>query len=239
MAERATLPRVLCFDVFGTVVDWRASIIAELSSLAAAHHLDVDAEAITDAWRAGYPKAMNRVRQGELPWTRIDELHRMILDGLLEEFKLTGLSETDLKHLNFVWHRLHPWPDTVAGLERLKRRYILATLSNGNVSLLTDLAKFAGLPFDVILSAELFHAYKPDAAVYLGAAKMLDVSPEDTMLVAAHKSDLAAAQAAGLKTALVQRPLEYGPGRHPSPGPDQRFDINALDFLDLADQLKA
>jgi 2-haloacid dehalogenase len=239
MSSLSPLPRVLCFDVFGTVVDWRSSIIAEVASLAAAHHLQVDAEALTDAWRRGYPKAMDRVRKGELPWTLIDRLHRMILDELLAEFGLDKLSETDLKHLNFVWHRLHPWPDSVAGLERLKRRFILSTLSNGNVSLLVDLAKFAELPFDVILSAELFHAYKPDALVYLGAAQMLDVAPPEVMLVAAHKSDLAAAQNAGLMTALVERPLEYGAGKHPSPGPDPRFDINVASFIELADQLGA
>jgi 2-haloacid dehalogenase len=239
MSVSSIVPRVLCFDVFGTVVDWRSSIIAEVASLAAAHQLEVDAEALADAWRQGYPKAMDRVRKGELPWTLIDHLHRMILDEMLVEFGLTGLSETDLKHLNLVWHRLHPWPDSVAGLERLKRRFILSTLSNGNVSLLVDLAKFAELPFDVILSAELFHAYKPDAEVYLGAARMLDVAPHEVMLVAAHKSDLAAAQGCGLKTALVERPLEYGHGKHPSPGPDARFDINVTSFLELADQLGA
>ncbi len=239
MSGFSPLPRVLCFDVFGTVVDWRGSIIAEVASLAAAHHLNVDAEALADAWRRGYPKAMDRVRKGELPWTLIDHLHRMILDELLPEFGLASLSETDLRHLNMVWHRLHPWPDSVAGLERLKRRFILSTLSNGNVSLLVDLAKFAELPFDVILSAELFHAYKPDAEVYLGAARMLDVAPHEVMLVAAHKSDLAAAQDCGLKTALVQRPLEYGQGRHPSPGADARFDLNVDSFIDLADQLNA
>jgi 2-haloacid dehalogenase len=231
--------RVLCFDVFGTVVDWRGSIIAEVASLAAAHHLEVDAEAVADAWRRGYPKAMDRVRKGELPWTRIDQLHRLILDDLLGEFGLSELSETDRQHLNLVWHRLHPWADTVAGLLRLKKSYVLATLSNGNVSLLVDLARFGALPFDMILSAELFHAYKPDAEVYLGAARLLDVRPEETMLVAAHKSDLDAAHASGFRTALILRELEYGKGRHPEPGPEQRFDINAADFLDLADQLGA
>ena len=231
--------KVLCFDVFGTVVDWRGSIIAEVASLAAAHHLQVDAEGFADAWRRGYPKAMDRVRRGDLPWTRIDQLHRLILDDLLIEFGLQSLTETDLAHLNFVWHRLHPWADSVAGLARLKRKFILATLSNGNLSLLVDLARFGALPFDAILSAELFHAYKPDALVYQGAARLLDVSTEETMLVAAHKSDLDAAAATGCRTALIQRDLEYGAGRHPSPGPEARFDVNAANFLDLADQLGA
>jgi 2-haloacid dehalogenase len=230
-------PKVLCFDVFGTVVDWRGSLISEVSSLAAARHIDLDAEDFADAWRRGYPKAMDRVRKGELPWTLIDALHRLILDTLVDEFGLSALTETELSHLNFAWHRLHPWPDSVAGLARLKSRYILATLSNGNVSLLVDLAKFGRLPFDVILSAELFHAYKPDAAVYLGAAKMLDVSVEQTLLVAAHKSDLAAARALGLQTALVQRPLEYGAGKHPELGADPAFDYNVDDFLELATAL--
>ena len=231
--------RVLYFDVFGTVVDWRASIIAEVASLAAAHHLEVNAEAVADAWRRGYPKAMDRVRRGDLPWTRIDQLHRLILDQLLTEFGLESLSETDLAHLNFAWHRLHPWADSAVGLARLRTKYLVATLSNGNVSLLVDLARFAGLSFDAILSAELFHAYKPDAAVYQGAARLMDVTPEQSMLVAAHKSDLDAAAATGFRTALVQRELEYGIGRHPELGPEQRFDLNAANFIDLAAQLGA
>jgi len=232
-------PRLLCFDVFGTVVDWRGSIVAEVSALANSRALSLDAEAFVDAWRLGYPKAMDEVRRGVLPWTRIDDLHRMILDKLIAQFSLESLSERERRDLNFAWHRLKPWPDSVEGLTRLKRKFIIVPLSNGNVSLLTNLAKFAGLPWDAILSAELFHAYKPDAAVYDGAARMMDVPPVQAMLVAAHKSDLTAAAARGFMTAFVDRRLEYGEGRHPDPGGDPAFNFNVTSFIELADALGA
>ncbi|MGW8271650.1 MAG: haloacid dehalogenase type II, partial [Burkholderiales bacterium] len=202
--------RALVFDVFGTVVDWRGSLIAEGRRLGRAKRIDVDWAAFADAWRAGYRPAMARVRSGALGWTPIDALHRMILDELLERFAIRGLSEAEIEHLNRVWHRLKPWPDARAGLRRLKRDVVIATLSNGNVALLTNMAKYAGLPWDCILSAELFNHYKPDPETYLGAARLLGCAPQEVMMVAAHKDDLRAARACGLRTGFVARPQEYG-----------------------------
>ena len=227
----------MAFDVFGTVVDWRSSIIRELEDFGRAHEVDADWSAMADGWRAGYAPAMNRVRGGELPWTRIDDLHRMILDELLAAAGIAPIAEDDVDHLNRAWHRLDPWPDSVAGLTRLKERFVITTLSNGNVSLLTNMAKRAGLPWDCVISAELFHHYKPDPQAYLGCADLLGVQPEELMLVAAHPSDLRAARDAGLGTAYVVRPLEYGPNQRPHRMDDGEFDFTATDFLDLADQL--
>jgi 2-haloacid dehalogenase len=182
---------------------------------------------------------MNRVRSGELPWTKIDDLHRLILDELVEEFNLSGLSEQELDHFNKAWHRLTPWPDTVSGLNRLKTKYIITTLSNGNVSLLTNMAKNAGLPWDAVLSAELAKHYKPAPEAYLTAADLLSLPPEQVMMVAAHPGDLRAAARAGLRTAYVIRPLERGPGREVDRNEDGEFDYTADDFVDLALQLGA
>ena len=231
--------KALTFDVFGTVVDWRGSIAREVRRLAREKGLRVNAVKFADAWRAGYRPAMNRVGSGELPWIRIDDLHRMILDDILVKFKITTLTETEKGRLNYAWHRLKPWPDSVRGLKRLKRKFTIATLSNGNVALLNNMAKNAGLPWDLILSAEIFHHYKPDPETYLGAAHILGLKPEEVMMVAAHKSDLQHAAKSGLKTALVLRPLEFGKGKHPDLNFDPAFDINATDFIDLANQLDA
>ena len=228
--------RALTFDVFGTVVDWRGSLIREGELLAKKKGLKADWARFADAWRAGYHPAMDRVRKGELPWTHIDRLHRMILDEILARFQLEKLTEEEKVQLNLAWHRLTPWPDAVPGLSRLRARYVLATLSNGNISLLVDMAKNAGLPWDCVLSSELFGHYKPDPEVYQGAARLLDLPPQEVMMVAAHPSDLKAAQRVGLKTAYVPRPLEYGPQAKPVPH-DGSFDITASDFLDLAAQL--
>jgi len=229
--------KALVFDVFGTVVDWRGSLIAEGRRLGRAKHLAVDWEAFADAWRAGYRPAMARVRSGALGWTSIDVLHRMILDELLERFAIRGLTEMEIDHLNRVWHRLKPWPDARAGLRRLKRDAVIATLSNGNVALLTNMAKRAGLPWDCILSAELFQHYKPDPETYLGAARLLGLAPQEVMMVAAHKDDLRAARACGLRTGFVLRPLEHGAGVRVDRRPDKEFDVNARDFNDLATKL--
>jgi 2-haloacid dehalogenase len=229
----------LAFDVFGTVVDWRGSIIRDCEAFGRERGLTVDWTALADAWRAGYQPAMARVREGELGWTRIDDLHRMILDSLLPRFGLEQLSEQDRDQINRVWHRLDPWPDAVAGLTRLKRRFVIATLSNGNVSLLTDMAKRAGLPWDCIFSAEIFRHYKPDPRTYLGVATLLDLQPARVMMVASHKDDLRAARAVGLKTAFVQRPLEFGPQATLDLAPEPGLDIVASDFLDLADRVGA
>lgn len=233
-------PRALAFDVFGTVVDWRSSIIRELGDFGRAHGIDRDWAAFADDWRAGYPPAMDRVRHGELPWTRIDDLHRMILVDLLVKAGVTSVSKTDIDHLNRAWHRLDPWPDAIEGLTRLKGKFVITTLSNGNVSLLTNMAKRAGLPWDCVISAELFGHYKPDRQAYLGCAELLDVPPGQLMLVAAHASDLRGAREAGLLTGYVDRPLEYGAGRRRPPNIDAgEFDVLATDFLDLADKLGA
>jgi 2-haloacid dehalogenase len=231
--------KALTFDVFGTVVDWYGSIIREGQLLAAKKGYDVDWAAFTLSWRAGYGPAMNKVRSGEMPWTKIDDLHRMILDELVEEYGLTGMSEPELVHFNEAWHRLSPWPDTVSGLNKLKTKYVITTLSNGNVSLLTHMAKNGGLPWDAILSAELSGHYKPDPEAYLKAADLLSLKPEQVMLVAAHPGDLRAAARTGLKTAYVIRPLERGPGRPVNRNPDGEFDYTAEDFNDLARQLGA
>jgi 2-haloacid dehalogenase len=237
MKPRAPAVKALVFDVFGTVVDWRGSIIREGQALGRRKKLKVDWPAFADAWRAGYRPAMARVRSGELPWTKIDALHRMILDDLLQRFPLGRLAGEDIDHLNRVWHRLRPWPDARAGLAKLKRRHVIATLSNGNVALLTNMAKHAKLPWDCILSAEVVRHYKPDPETYLGAADLLGVKPAELMMVAAHKDDLHAARACGLKTAFVPRPKEYGPAVKPDVSRDPAFDIHARDFNDLARQL--
>ena len=230
--------RALVFDVFGTVVDWRASIIREGRILGRRKRLRVDWAAFADAWRAGYKPAMARVRAGDLPWMKIDDLHRMILDALLKQFSIRGLAEPEIDDLNRAWHRLRPWPDARRGLARLKRRHVIATLSNGNVALLVNMAKNARLPWDTVLSAELFQHYKPDPETYLGAAQLLGFPPAEVMMVAAHKDDLRAAMACGLRTAFVRRPLEYGPNVRMDVAADRAFDYNADDFLDLSSQLE-
>ena len=229
----------LVFDVFGTVVDWRSSIIREGQLLGKRKGIDVDWVAFADAWRGGYQPAMQRVRSGQIPWMNIDGLNRLILNDLLVQFNIKGLSEEEIDHFNRAWHRLWPWPDSVGGLRRLSSGYIVSTLSNGNVSLLTNMAKYAGLPWNCILSAELFGHYKPDPEVYLGAAKLLGPAPAQVMMVAAHVDDLKAAKKVGLKTALVTRPLEFGPLRKADTAQDGAgiADFTATDFMDLATQL--
>ena len=228
----------MVFDVFGTVVDWRNSVSREVARVARAKRVALDSDQFADAWRARYHPSMNRVRTGAQPWTHLDALHRASLDELLREFRLDGMSDAEVDHLNRVWHRLRPWPDAVAGLKRLKKRYVLATLSNGNVALLTNMGKFAKLPWDCILSAELFHHYKPDPEVYLGAAALLGLAPAQVMMVAAHKNDLDAAKRCGLMTAFVHRPREHGQAKKAddmSPAP--YIDIAARDFNALAAKL--
>ncbi len=232
-------PRALAFDVFGTVVDWRSSVIRELEQFGQRHGLQQDWAIFADGWRAGYAPAMDRVRRGKLPWTRIDDLHRMILDELFAEAGITSVTDGEVDELNRAWHRLDPWPDTVAGLTRLKEKFTITTLSNGNMSLLTNMAKRAGLPWDCVISAELFHHYKPDHQAYLGCADLLGVPPEALMLVAAHPEDLRAAREAGLGTAYVARPLEHGPDRRPHRVEPGEFDLTATEFVDLAERLGA
>ena len=221
----------LVFDVFGTVVDWRSTIVREGEKLCR-KNVDVDWAAFADAWRSRYAPSMDRIRRGEIPWTKLDNLHRSSLQELLGEFGIEDLSEEDKDHLNRVWHRLDPWPDAVEGLTRVKETYVIAPLSNGNIALLVNMAKKAGLPWDLILSAELVHHYKPDPETYLMAPDLLGLSPEQVMMVAAHPDDLRAALKNGLRTAYVPRPLEFGPGRKTDP-PDPSFDLVASDFIEL------
>ncbi|MEP7299995.1 MAG: haloacid dehalogenase type II [Caldimonas sp.] len=235
----ACSPKALAFDVFGTVVDWHGGVAREAAALAALHGLAGDWPAFANAWRAGYMPAMDKVRKGELPWSHIDTLHRMILEQIIDRHGLGSLGEAERDHLNRAWHRLPPWPDAVPGLLRLKRRCTLTTLSNGNFSLLTELAKHGGLPWDCIVSAELFGHYKPDPETYLGCARLLDVAPAELMLVACHPLDLRAARANGLRTAYVPRPLEFGPATVLPAVVDGEFDLVARDFEQLADLLEA
>lgn len=231
--------KALTFDIFGTVVDWYSTIVHEGAAWGAAKGITVDWGQFALDWRGGYEPAMARVRRGELPWRTIDQLHRLILDELLVKYGITGLTAAEKEHWNRVWHRLTPWSDAVAGLQRLKARYIIAALSNGNMALLTNMAKHGGLPWDCILSAELARHYKPDPEVYQTAADLLGLPPEQVLMVAAHQHDLRGAQAVGLRTAFVLRPLEYGPTQRPDPTVDPSFDLVAADFNVLADQLGA
>ena len=232
--------KALVFDTFGTVVDWRASVTQQVQELATRKRLNVDAVTFADTWRGGYQPAMNRVRTGELPWTKLDDLHRLILNKLLVDFGIAGrLSESEVDALNHAWHRLRPWLDAVSGLTRLKKKFIIAPLSNGNIALMTDLAKFAGLPWDCILGAELVRHYKPDREVYQSAADFLNLKVDEVMMVAAHLGDLTAAKGMGLRTAFVVRPLEFGPNGKPDLQPNGSVDITARDFNDLAAKLGA
>jgi 2-haloacid dehalogenase len=232
-------PAALVFDIFGTVVDWRSSIIREGQLLQQRLALPAqDWAQFADDWRAGYQPAMQQVRSGALPWTNIDGLHRRILDGLLAARGLQ-LTEADAAGFNLVWHRLLPWPDSVAGLYRLKQTHTIASLSNGNVALLVNMARHAGLPWDAVLSAELFGHYKPDPEVYLGAARLLGLQPAQVMMVAAHPSDLRAAAACGLATAYVPRALENGPGARMEGWQPGEFTLVASDFAELARQLQS
>jgi 2-haloacid dehalogenase len=230
----------LVFDVFGTLVDWRTSLIDDLTAFGDERGLRVDWAALVDAWRGAYVPSMDRVRRGELPWMTIDALHRASFDELAQRFGIAAALDEDARRWCVDrWHRLRPWPDTVPGLTRLRTRYILGTLSNGNVRLLTDMAKYAALPFDVILSAELFRHYKTDPEVYLGAVELLATTPERVMLVAAHNADLHAAARVGMRTAFVARPTEYGPAQDHDFTADAGFDFAVGDLGELADRLGA
>ncbi len=227
---------VLVCDVFGTVVDWRGSIIAEGESVWADRGLQIDWNAFAVAWRAGYQPAMDRIRRGNAPWATIDTLHRSILDRLLPKFGIHSLNDAQQDELNRVWHRLSPWPDSVAGIARLRERYTVTTLSNGNMSLLVELSKRSGLQWDCVLSSELAGHYKPDLETYQMACDLLDVPPARALMVAAHAGDLVAARKIGMKTAFIHRPLENAPGTLLEQ-PDDEVDILADDLLDLAAKL--
>jgi 2-haloacid dehalogenase len=231
--------KALVFDTFGTVVDWRGSIIEEGTAWGTSKGITVDWARFADRWRAGYAPSMEKVRKGEMPWTNLDQLHRALLEELLGEFHIEGLSEEDKDHWNRVWHRLKPWPDSVAGLTRLKKKYTISPLSNGNVALLADMGKHAGLPWDLILSAELARHYKPDREAYLTAVSLLELKPEEVMMCAAHSSDLMAARSFGLRTGFIHRPKEYGPTRKADDAKPGDFDVVSSSILDLASQLGA
>ena len=212
--------KALVFDVFGTVVDWRSSIAKHGAAFGAAQGIEADWEAFADGWRGKYRPYMDKVRTGELPWTKLDVLHRMGLVELLGDFGISDVGEHSIDELTLAWHHLDPWPDSPAGLTRLKAKYIIGTMSNGNVSLMTNMAKYAGLPWDVILGAELAQAYKPDPRTYLTGAELLDLRPEEVMMVAAHQSDLLAAGAEGPEDRI--RPASQGVRPGPQAGPDAR-----------------
>ena len=240
MPARADPPKALFFDVFGTCVDWRSSVIAAGAALGRRLGLaGVDWAAFADAWRGQYQPQLESVRSGRRAWVTLDVLHREALDGLAGQFGLTGVPEAERAALTLVWHRLRPWPDTVPGLARLKRRFIVAPCSNGHIALMIGLARHAGLPWDAILGAEIARAYKPQAAVYLGSAAAAGLAPQEVMMVAAHNGDLAAAAACGMQTAFVSRPREHGPGQTSDLKPDGAVDVMAEDFLALAEQLGA
>ena len=231
--------KALLFDTFGTVVDWRGSLIAELSAFGRTRSVAGDWAGLVDAWRAAYQPSMARVRTGERAWATLDTLHRESLDRLVAEVGITGLGEDDLRHVNLGWHRLTPWPDAIPGLTRLRRKYVIGPLSNGNVSLLLEMGKRAGIPWDMIFGSDLFGHFKPDPETYLGACRLLDLEPAQVMMCAAHNSDLRAAQALGLQTGFFPRPQEYGPHQVRDSEADGAWTIIAKDIEDLATQLGA
>ena len=231
--------KALVFDVFGTVVDWRSSVISECKILEKKTGVLGDWEKLTDMWRQKYVPSMDKVRNGEKKWTILDDLHKESLLSILKELNITGFSEDEINHLNKSWHRLNPWPDSVKGLNLLKRNFTISTLSNGNHELLKNMANHANLPWDNIFSAETFMHYKPDPETYLGAANKLNLQNNEVMLVAAHNNDLLAAKECGLKTAFVLRDTEYGPNQNFDLEADKKIDISASDFIELSDKLLA
>jgi len=229
--------KALTFDVFGTVVDWRSSLIRQGEALGKAKGFSVDWAKFADSWRGLYQPAMDEMRSGRRPWTKLDDLHRESLDKLLVQFGIKGLSEAEIDHLNRAWHRLDPWPDAVPGLTRLKKKFVLATLSNGNVALIVNMAKYGGLPWDAVLGAEVARHYKPQPETYLTTAALLGLAPGECMMVAAHNGDLGHASALGLRTAFVPRPAEHGPNPNKDVAPARQWDVIARDFQDLAERL--
>lgn len=229
----------LVFDMFGTVVDWRESVAADIADFLEQWLPGTDPHEFADAWRAEYQPSMERVRNGSRPFVRLDVLHRENLESVLDRLGVPSgtVPSPDLAEANLAWHRLDPWPDTVSGLTRLRRGFVIAPLSNANVRLALDVAKRAGLPWDAILGAEVAGAYKPEPAAYLRTAEILGLDPSQVMMVAAHNSDLAAAQDCGLRTAFVRRPTEHGPGQTTDLEPAGEWDVVAEDFEDLANRL--
>ncbi len=230
--------RALIFDVFGTLVDWRSAIARETQAALSPLGIAIDWPAFADAWRGQYQPAMDEVRTGRLPFSKLDALHRRNLDVVMQNFGLGGVDEPTRAQLNLAWHRLDAWPDVAAGLARLRSRFRVAPCSNGNISLMVDLARRNGLVWDAILGAEFARDYKPKPVVYLSAAAAFDCEPPEVMMVAAHSSDLAAAAAVGLRTAFIARPNEHGLGKGESRA-SVAVDLSAASLSDLADQLDA
>jgi 2-haloacid dehalogenase len=237
MRQTPSSVKAIVFDTFGTVVDWRGSIIADLKHWGDTQGLSADWAGLVDAWRARYEPQKDRVRRGEIHWTNLDDLHYEALSRLLPDFRLEGLSEDQRRHVNRVWHRLSAWPEAVAGLQRLRTRYVIGPLSNGNVALLVNMAKHARLPWDAVFSCEHFQRYKPHPDTYLGVCRQMYLAPEEVMMCAAHNYDLRAARSCGLKTAFVPRPTEYGPGQMTDLSAEDDWDIVAKDLQDLAEQM--
>jgi 2-haloacid dehalogenase len=229
--------KALVFDTFGTVVDWRTSVIEDFRAFGKHKVMNVDWEAFVDEWKTSYRPGMDAVRSGQWPWTRVDQIYRKKLDEILPKYGVIGLTEHEKVYLNRVWHRLNPWPDSVAGLARLKKEYVIAPLSNSDLDCLVNMAKHAGLPWDAIFCSELFHHYKPDPEVYLGAIELLNLKPQEVMLVAAHNYDLRAARSHRMQTAFVPRPTEYGPSQKTDLKPEEAWEIVAADFGELASAL--
>jgi 2-haloacid dehalogenase len=234
-----TTPQALLFDVFGTVVDWRSGIMRDAAPFLARHGIAMTPAALADAWRDRYQPAMQAIRSGARPFTRLDVLHRENLDAVLRDAgaDLAAIPEDDRAALTSAWHRLDPWPDSVPGLTRLKARFIIAPLSNGNIALLLNMAKRAALPWDAILGAEVAQAYKPQPDAYLRTAEILGLPPAACMLVAAHNGDLAAARRAGFSTAFIPRPTEHGPGQTIDLVAEEDWDFVAASLTELADRL--
>jgi 2-haloacid dehalogenase len=231
--------KALVFDTFGTVVDWRTSLIEDFTRFGNQRGLHVDWIGFVDDWRAEYKPSMDRVRTGKEPWRTLDQLHRTSLEELVSNRKIQGLTNEDIDYLVTGWHRLQAWPDAVPGLNRLRSKFILGPHSNGNVALLVDLAKFAGLRWDMVFGADLWQRYKPDPETYLGVCRLLSLEPQDVMMVAAHNYDLRAAKQLGLRTAFIPRPTEYGPNQTTDVKPEGPWDIVAKDINNLAKQLGA
>jgi len=229
--------RALVFDVFGSVVDWRGSIHRDLSAWGEANGKKADWEAFARDWRSHYQPNLEQVRSGRRPFELLDTLHREALDVLLLKYDIDDLSDAQKDHINRVWHRLDGWPDSVPGLWRLKARFTIAPLSNGNVALLNNMAKYAGLPWDLNLSTQWFGNYKPEPQTYFGAVNVLGLKPEQVMMCAAHNDDLKAARKLGLKTAFWARPTEYGVDQIHDLHATEQWDVIAKDIRDLADQL--
>jgi 2-haloacid dehalogenase len=235
--EDEVVVKALLFDVQGTATDFHSTVCAEAQRISAGRYPDVDWTAVVSRWRAGYFAALEDAPTGPHEWVSVHSVYRQVLDVVLRECRVTGLSDAEREELTLAWQRLTPWPDVVPGLTRIKRAFTIATLSNADVRAVVNLSKRAGLPWDAVFAAEMAGVFKPDPRIYRMAATYLGLEPTEIMMVASHKYDISAAAQLGFQTAFVARPLELGAGGTVDVAYDDRFDINASDFLDLADQL--